>query len=153
MAITIHKVILNHSMNYLIRNKADIKLDLGDKELSRFGIELMVRFCKKYNLMHHLYLPLTRISYNSQNFVDFGYYLNGGSRIGTRMSLKGLQISQLWRLFLLEALENNQKYDAQFLCQKLKYTIEVNGFRESEEIKELFAKHNLINRHIDYTLN
>lgn len=152
MTSTIRKVILNRSMGYSIRDKADIKLDLGDKELNRFGIKLMVLFCKKYNLMHHLYLPLKRMSYNLSNFTDFGYHLVR-PRMGERMPLKGLQIAQLWRLFLLEALENNQKHDVLLLLPNLKYTLEVNGFRESEEIKELFTKHNLKNRHINYTLN
>ena len=152
MAVITRKVILNHSMNYLIRDKADIKLDLGDTELNRFGIKLMVQFCKKYNLMYHLYLSSTRMTYNSGNFMDFGYHLVR-PRMGERMPLKGLQIAQLWRLFLLEALENNQKHDVLLLLPNLKYTLEVNGFRESEEIEELFAKHNLINRHINYSLN
>ena len=146
MAITIRKVILNHSMNYLIRNKKDIRLNLGDEELNRFAIKLMVQFCKKYNLMNRLYLPWIRIIYNVDNFADFAYNLVC-SEIGTRTQLKTLQLSQLWRFFLLEALENNQKYDTRRLINRLKYVIECNGFRKSEEIKKLFMKHNLRNRY------
>ena len=146
MAITIRKVILNHSMSYLIRNKKDIKLNLGDEELNHFAIKLMVQFCKKYNLIHRLYLSSTRIVYNLNNFTDFAYNLTYFN--GTRTSLKDLQLFQLWRFFVLEALENNHKYNAKRLIDRFKYVIEANGFRESEEIEKLFMKHNLRNHHL-----
>ena len=57
-----------------------------------------------------------------------------------------LALSQLWRFFLLDNMKEikfNTAEEKKDLESKLRVSIEANGHRSSEEIKEYFKKYNL----------
>jgi hypothetical protein len=57
-----------------------------------------------------------------------------------------LRLSQLWRFYLLDNMKEVKFNDAEekdALKSKLCVSIEANGLRESEEVKEYFKKYNL----------
>ena len=61
-------------------------------------------------------------------------------------NLKSLRLSQLWRFFLLDNMKEvkfNDVEEKDALKSKLRVSIEANGHRSSEEIKEYFKKYNL----------
>ena len=58
-----------------------------------------------------------------------------------------LVLSQLWRFFLLEEIENKKYMPRTFTVEGLKSTLKFcirnNGYRGNSTIKELFKKHNI----------
>lgn len=115
--------------------------------------KLFVKFLKKYGLMDALYaikgigytfrpLSIRRIS---DFFIDV--FESTDDEYYFRCSYNRLQLSQLWRFYLLE---NVDKYpypngDRYLMKNDITSSISHNGYRESKEIRELFKKYNIIN--------
>jgi hypothetical protein len=61
-------------------------------------------------------------------------------------NLISLRLSQLWRFYLLDNMKEikfpNEQTKTSLKC-KLMTSIEANGLRESEEVKEYFKKYNI----------
>ena len=126
-------------MNYLIRHKSQTNFDEN-----KLVIKLAVQFCKKRNLMDLLYKmipPNIGINSNAERFI---LALTRNSRVSNQR----YQLSQLWRFFLLENISSDPQYEKlKKWIDTIKYKIEINGWRENQEIINLFQKHNLCNKH------
>lgn len=139
----IHKVISSHSMKYSIKTKKEIDVHVmsNNKTINKASLRLMIQFCKHYKIMSSLYQVEGRNSIFS-NFFDFGYRLFSCLRVDATTAY---QMSQLWRFFALDAIKNKKEYKCLCLYRpSLEHIIQCNGYRDSDEIKNLFKKHNLL---------
>ena len=117
--------------------------------------KLFVKFLKKYGLMDALYairgigytfrpLSIRRIGdffiEVFETFEDERYF---------RCSYNRLQLSQLWRFYLLENVDEYPNRDRDLMRSTITSSISHNGYRESKEIRELFEKYNITNSY-DY---
>lgn len=125
-------------------------------------IKLFIQFLKKHHCMHNLYGNLSRFGLlsNDKLTMIMRYPLLGDMgvlfiRYGkSKESLKtgvarqeDLVLSQLWKFYLLERINQFPIKIQQDVENILKYDIMNNGYRGNEEIKKLFVEHNLKSRH------
>ena len=113
--------------------------------------KLFIKFLKKYGLMDALY-AIRGIGYTFrplsirrmgdffievfETFEDERYF---------RCSYNRLQLSQLWRFYLLENVDEYPNRDRDLMRSTITSSISNNGYRESKEIRELFKKYNITN--------
>ena len=113
--------------------------------------KLFIKFLKKYGLMDALY-AIRGIGYTFrplsirrmgdffievfETFEDERYF---------RCSYNRLQLSQLWRFYLLENVDEYPNRDRDLMRSTITSSISNNGYRESKEIRELFEKYNITN--------
>lgn len=133
-------------MEYLVLTKSKT---CYKNEIGQLYLKLIVQFCKQHKIMGTLYTKkkprwindnVFKLS-SPQTFVHLMSFLLRGIE---KDFLKAMQISQLWRFFILDSILNKQEYTPlRFLKADLINKIEKNGYRNSKEIKKLFEKYNL----------
>ena len=119
-----------------------------DNELTQ---KLFVKFLKKYGLMDALY-AIRGIGYtfrplSIRRIGDFfiEVFETPEDERYFRCSYNRLQLSQLWRFYLLENVDEYPNRDRDLMRSTITSSISNNGYRESKEIRELFEKYNITN--------
>lgn len=136
--MTIPQIAFN---KYAIQNEDDIKL-------VKTVLGLYIRFIKEHKLVSTLYGDMSELNEDGRLFITSLKYL-GSLVIKTttqdRLSkLKRLRLSQLWRFYLLDHADTLNEFTSKArLVSAIKNAIKINGYRESDEIKELFKKYDL----------
>ena len=106
-----------------------------DKEICK---KLLVKFLKLRGLTIYMYrrvdIPCEKIFSMP---TDAFYKLR---TLGVMTEFE-LQVSQLWRFYLLEHLDCFRKDIREALEKDIKYALVSNGYRDSQEVKDLFKKH------------
>jgi hypothetical protein len=124
-------------------------------------IKLFIQFLKKHHCMHNLYGTLSRrgLLSNDKLTIVMTYPLMGNMGLlfigyGKKESPKtreikqeDLVLSQLWKFYLLERINQFPIKNQQIIENILKNDIMNNGYRGSEKIKKLFVEHNLKSRY------
>ena len=111
-------------------------------------IKLFIQFLKKYHRMHNLYGNSSRLVMTYPLMWDMGHlfirYGKSKESLKTRVARQeDLVLSQLWRFYLLERINQFPIKNQQIIESILKDSILHNGYRGSEEVKKLFVEHNL----------
>jgi hypothetical protein len=124
-------------------------------------IKLFIQFLKKHHCMHNLYGTLSRrgLLSNDKLTMIMAYPSIGDMgllflRYAKKENLKtgeikqgDLVLSQLWKFYLLERINQFPIQTQQFIESILKGSILNNGYRDSEEVKKLFVEHNFKSRY------
>ena len=122
----------------------------------------IVKFLKKEKLYPYLQKRKNKHCWDSE--FD-GYILdieinNAMSSVGNysdfalvfsrNLPVDNLIASQIWRFFIFEEIKAGtfkpDIFDLELLTKKILSSIEANGYRCNERIKELFIKHNINNK-------
>jgi hypothetical protein len=137
-------------MIYISQEKWNKEWDNG------LTMKLFIEFLKKHNCVQNFYGYMTTyrrdlFSYpNCSNigrmFIKFGKSIEEDKKNGDIICLKHLQLSQLWKFYLLERLEKFPENNRKTIKLHLEEQIERNGIRNSQEIKGLFVKYGLVTR-------
>ena len=136
--MTIPQVAFNR---YVIQNEDDVKL-------VKTVLGLYMRFIKEHKLMSTLYRDMSQLSEDGRLFItsvnDCGRLVVKTTTRDSLSRLKRLRLSQLWRFYLLDHADTLNEFTRRAsLVSAIKDAIKSNGYRESDEIKELFKKYNL----------
>lgn len=113
--------------------------------------KLFIKFLKKYGLMDALYaikgfgykLRPVSIRMITDYFIDVFPHVEDEHYF--RCSYGRLQLSQLWRFFLLEHVDEYHEKDRKNIKSYITSGLSNNGYRGSKEVRELFKKYNIIN--------
>jgi hypothetical protein len=122
----------------------------------------IVKFLKKEKLYPYLQKRKTKHCWDSEfegyvlditihnamssvgNYSDFALVFSRNLPVESN-----LITSQIWRFFILEEIKAGifkpDIFDLELLTKKILSSIEANGYRRNERIKELFIKHNINN--------
>lgn len=112
-------------------------------------------FLKRYGVFGMLYdrnspKPITYQAMIKPSRVGLlwisNFWLSWGNGIMSgrgEVELRRLQLSQLWRFYILERIDtlHLNDDDKATLIRLIKYDIENNGWRELQEIREKYKKH------------
>ena len=125
---------------YSFLKQKDMFRELYSKKLlrKRGGLPYFKRLTSKLKEASTKYMKAERIS---DLWLDYGLCPKHDYD-----NMKSLRLSQLWRFFLLDnmkVVKFNDVEEKDALKSKLCISIEANGHRNSEEIKEYFRKYNL----------
>lgn len=134
---------------YFTYNKNTIQ-DEDDIKLVRTLLGLYMRFIKEHGLMSHLYQYRPGVDEDGRFYIssvnDCGRFVIKTTTKAQMGALKRLRLSQLWRFYILDHAYLLAGFNrrASFISS-LKNSIKDNGYRDSEEIKRLFSKYNILN--------
>ena len=136
--MTIPQIAFN---KYAIRNEDDIKL-------VKTVLGLYMRFIKEHKLVSTLYRDMSELNEDGRIFItsvrDCGRLVVKTTTKDRLSKLKRLRLSQLWRFYLLDHADTLNEFPSKArLVSEIKDGIKSNGYRESDEIKELFKKYDL----------
>ena len=136
--MTIPQIAFN---KYAIRNEDDIKL-------VKTVLGLYMRFIKEHKLVSTLYRDMSELNKDGRLFItsvrDCGRLVIKTTTQDSLSKLKRLRLSQLWRFYLLDHADTLNEFSSKArLVSEIKDGIKTNGYRESDEIKELFKKYKL----------
>lgn len=126
---------------YAIRNEDDIKL-------IKTVLRLYIRFIKEHKLMSTLYGDMSELSEDGKLLIasvkDCGRLVIKTTTQDSLSRLERLRLSQFWRFYLLDHADTLNEFTSRaMLVSAIKDVIKSNGYRESDEIKELFKKYDL----------
>lgn len=136
-------------MIYISQKKWNKEWDNG------LTMKLFIEFLKKHNCVQNFYGYMTTyrdwfIYPNCSNigrmFIKFGKSIEEGKKNDGIIRQKDLQLSQLWKFYLLERLEKFPENNRKTIKLTLEEQLEINGIRKSQEIKDLFVKHGFKSR-------
>lgn len=87
--------------------------------------------------------------YPSINNIGRTYIRWIGNHASTSIEQEDLVLSQLWKFYVLERIDmyGDNVERKREIEKHLKHQLECNGLRGNEEIKKLFEKYNLKDRH------
>ena len=136
--MTIPQIAFN---KYAIRNEDDIKL-------VKTVLGLYMRFIKEHKLVSTLYRDMSELNKDGRLFItsvrDCGRLVIKTTTQDSLSKLKRLRLSQFWRFYLLDHADTLNEFPSKArLVSEIKDGIKSNGYRESDEIKELFKKYKL----------
>ena len=136
--MTIPQIAFNE---YAIRNEDDIKL-------VKTVLGLYMRFIKEHKLVSTLYRDMSELNKDGRLFItsvrDCGRLVIKTTTQDSLSKLKRLRLSQFWRFYLLDHADTLNEFPSKArLVSEIKDGIKSNGYRESDEIKELFKKYDL----------
>lgn len=136
--MTIPQIAFN---KYAIRNEDDIKL-------VKTVLGLYMRFIKEHKLVSTLYRDMSELNKDGRLFItsvrDCGRLVIKTTTQDSLSKLKRLRLSQFWRFYLLDHADTLNEFPSKArLVSEIKDGIKSNGYRESDEIKELFKKYDL----------
>jgi hypothetical protein len=136
--MTIPQIAFN---KYTIQNEDDIKL-------VKTVLRLYMRFIKEHKLVSTLYRDMSELNEDGRLFItsvrDCGRLVIKTTTQDRLSKLKRLRLSQFWRFYLLDHADTLNEFTSKaMLVSAIKDAIKSNGYRESDEIKELFKKYNL----------
>jgi hypothetical protein len=124
-----------------IPNEDDIKL-------IKTVLRLYMRFIKEHKLVSTLYRDMSELNEDGRLFItsvrDCGRLVIKTTTQDSLSKLKRLRLSQFWRFYLLDHADTLNEFTSKArLVSAIKDAISTNGYRESDEIKELFKKYDL----------
>ena len=136
--MTIPQIAFN---KYAIQNEDDIKL-------VKTVLRLYMRFIKEHKLVSTLYRDMSELNEDGRLFItsvrDCGRLVIKTTTQDRLSKLKRLRLSQFWRFYLLDHADTLNEFTSKaMLVSAIKDAIKSNGYRESDEIKELFKKYDL----------
>ena len=136
--MTIPQIAFN---KYAIQDEDDIKL-------VKTVLRLYIRFIKEHKLVSTLYRDMSELNEDGRLFItsvrDCGRLVIKTTTQDRLSKLKRLRLSQFWRFYLLDHADTLNEFTSKaMLVSAIKDAIKSNGYRESDEIKELFKKYDL----------
>lgn len=136
--MTIPQIAFN---KYAIQNEDDIKL-------VKTVLRLYIRFIKEHKLVSTLYRDMSELSEDGRLIItsirDCGRLVIKTTTQDSLSKPKRLRLSQFWRFYLLDHADTLNEFTSKArLVSAIKDAIKSNGYRESDEIKELFKKYDL----------
>jgi hypothetical protein len=136
--MTIPQIAFN---KYTIQNEDDIKL-------VKTVLRLYMRFIKEHKLVSTLYRDMSELNEDGKLIItsvrDCGRLVIKTTTQDSLSKLKRLRLSQFWRFYLLDHADTLNEFTSKArLVSAIKDAISTNGYRESDEIKELFKKYDL----------
>lgn len=136
--MTIPQITFN---KYAIQNEDDIKL-------VKTVLRLYIRFIKEHKLVSTLYRDMSELNEDGRLSItsvrDCGRLVIKTTTQDSLSKPKRLRLSQFWRFYLLDHADTLNGFTSKArLVSAIKEAIEINGYRESDEIEELFKKYNL----------
>jgi hypothetical protein len=136
--MTIPQIAFN---KYAIQNEDDIKL-------VKTVLRLYIRFIKEHKLVSTLYGNMSELNEDGKLIItsvrDCGRLVIKTTTQDSLSKLKRLRLSQFWRFYLLDHADTLNEFTSKArLVSAIKDAISTNGYRESDEIKELFKKYDL----------
>jgi hypothetical protein len=136
--MTIPQIAFN---KYAIPNEDDIKL-------VKTVLRLYIRFIKEHKLVSTLYGNMSELNEDGKLIItsvrDCGRLVIKTTTQDSLSKLKRLRLSQFWRFYLLDHADTLNEFTSKArLVSAIKDAISTNGYRESDEIKELFKKYDL----------
>ena len=136
--MTIPQIAFN---KYAIQDEDDIKL-------VKTVLRLYMRFIKEHKLVSTLYRDMSELNEDGRLFItsvrDCGRLVIKTTTQDRLSKLKRLRLSQFWRFYLLDHADTLNEFTSKaMLVSAIKDAIKSNGYRESDEIKELFKKYDL----------
>jgi len=136
--MTIPQIAFN---KYAIQNEDDIKL-------VKTVLRLYIRFIKEHKLVSTLYGNMSELNEDGRLSItsirDCGRLVIKTTTQDSLSKLKRLRLSQFWRFYLLDHADTLNEFTSKArLVSAIKDAIKSNGYRESDEIKELFKKYDL----------
>ena len=136
--MTIPQIAFN---KYAIQDEDDIKL-------VKTVLRLYIRFLKEHKLVSTLYRDMSELSEDGKLIItsvrDCGRLVIKTTTQASLSKLKRLRLSQFWRFYLLDHADTLNEFTSKArLVSAIKDAISTNGYRESDEIKELFKKYDL----------
>lgn len=136
--MTIPQIAFN---KYAIQNEDDIKL-------VKTVLRLYIRFIKEHKLVSTLYKDMSELNKDGKLSItsvrDCGRLVIKTTTQDSLSKLKRLRLSQFWRFYLLDHADTLNGFTSKArLVSAIKDAISTNGYRESDEIKELFKKYDL----------
>lgn len=136
--MTIPQIAFN---KYAIQNEDDIKL-------VKTVLRLYIRFIKEHKLVSTLYGNMSELNEDGRLSItsvrDCGRLVIKTTTQDSLSKLKRLRLSQFWRFYLLDHADTLNEFTSKArLVSAIKDAISTNGYRESDEIKELFKKYDL----------
>lgn len=136
--MTIPQIAFN---KYTIQDEDDIKL-------VKTVLRLYIRFIKEHKLVPTLYGDMSELNEDGRLFItsvtDCGRLVIKTTTQDNLSKLKRLRLSQFWRFYLLDHADTLNEFTSKArLVSAIKDAIKSNGYRESDEIKELFKKYDL----------
>lgn len=164
MAHIIQKVTLNHlKMNstdylnniitlfYCFLKKNYVFRNLYSKDNEKYITTHLTRKELYRRLDIYPILRNRRLDKISDLWLDYGSELASGDLGFPYSSPSILSLSQLWRFYLLDNMDNiifPEEEEKESLIEKLRRAIEANGLRGSKEIEEYFKKYDIPNNGI-----
>lgn len=136
--MTIPQIAFN---KYAIPNEDDIKL-------VKTVLRLYIRFIKEHKLVSTLYGNMSELNEDGRlsitSVMDCGRLVIKTTTQDSLSKPKRLRLSQFWRFYLLDHADTLNGFTSKArLVSAIKDAISTNGYRESDEIKELFKKYDL----------
>lgn len=136
--MTIPQITFN---KYAIQNEDDIKL-------VKTVLRLYIRFIKEHKLVSTLYRDMSELNEDGRLSItsvrDCGRLVIKTTTQDSLSKPKRLRLSQFWRFYLLDHADTLNGFTSKArLVSAIKDAISTNGYRESDEIKELFKKYDL----------
>ena len=113
-----------------------------DKETCK---KLLIQFLKMHHLMHYIYNYERKAIIPTKGKISLRFADAFIDRtIDQILPMYDLQMSQLWRFYLLEHLDLFKPSNQAFLEMDIRSCLANNGTRKSKELEELFKKHGII---------